>query len=417
MSVKKGKFSILLMLLLIVSFFPAFYVEAATTHDIGSGNVTCDGGTHKITGSTSKYHVTIKGKNPEVTISGVTIDMTNEKDDDKSVEEAAICVKEGCNATLIVERTNWLRGGNHTGAGKNWGYAGINIEPGASLTIKGQAGAKLTVYGGGDYSGAQRGGAAIGSNSDDDMGDLTIEGNLTIEAHGAIQAAGIGSGYDAVAGNITIKGGNITTTGGKYGAGIGGGNAVGSGDGGNAKNITISGGTITATGGEGAAGIGGSEEGDIDGTIKITGGDITATGGKEGAGIGGGKEGYTPAIEITGGKIEATGGQWAAGIGGGNAVNEGDGGDIGSLLITGGNITAIGGGTEGKGGAGIGGSDGGEVGSLKIEEKSKNSLHIIAQGGKWGAGIGSSAEGVTSHNIPSIYIKLNGGTINAKGGE
>lgn len=285
---RKSKFSILLIFLLVVSFYPSFRVNAMITHDIGSDSINCSGGEYKITGSTSEHNITIEGNNPVVTITNVKIDMTNEKDDDKSVEEAAICVKEGCNATLIVEGTNWLRGGNQTGVGKNWGYAGINIEPGASLTIKGQTGAKLTVYGGGDYSGAQRGGAAIGSNSDDDMGDLTIEGNLTIEAHGAIQAAGIGSGYDAVAGNITIKGGDITATGG---------------------------------------------------------------------------------------------------------------------------------GTEGEGGAGIGGSDGGEVGSLVIEEMSKNSLHITAQGGKWGAGIGSSAEGVTSHNIPSIYIKLNGGTINAKGGE
>lgn len=415
---RKSKFSILLMFLMIVSLCPVFQVHAEVeTHDIGTDSINCTNGEYKITGRTSEYNITIKGDDPVVTISNITIDMTNENDDDKSQEKSAICVKEGCHATLIVEGTNWLRGGNHTGIGDNWGYAGINIEAGASLTIKGEYDAELTVYGGGDYSGAQQGGAAIGSSADNDMGDVIIEGDLTIEAHGAVEAAGIGSGRDTVAGNITIQGGSITAIGGKYAAGIGAGNKVDSGDGGTAKNITITGGIIHATGGEGAAGIGGSEEGDIDGTIKITGGTITATGGKEGAGIGGGKEGYTPAIEITGGKIEATGGQWAAGIGGGNAVNEGDGGDVGSIYITGGDITVAGGGTEGEGGAGIGGSDGGEVGSLKIEEKSKNSLHITAQGGKWGAGIGSSAEGVTSHNIPSIYIKLNGGTINAKGGE
>lgn len=408
---------IVIMLLAVLSLCMTVRVDATTTHDISSGNVTCDGGEHKITGSTSKYHVTIKGSNPVVTISNTTIDMSNENDDDKSIEAAAISVEEGCNATLIVEGNNRLEGGNDTGIGKNCGYAGINIEKGASLTIKGESGAVLTVYGGGDHSGAERGGAAIGSDEDNDMGNLTIEGNLTINAYGAVEAAGIGSGFDEMAGNITINGGNIYAQGGRYAAGIGAGNSVGSGDGGTTQNITINGGTIEAVGGAQAAGIGGSDEGDVTGTIKITGGTIVATGGNQGAGIGGGKEGYTNAIQITGGTIAATGGQWAAGIGGGNAVGSGDGGDIGTLEITGGTITATGGGSEGEGGAGIGGSDGGEVGSLKIEEKSENSLYITAQGGKWGAGIGSAAEGTPSHNIPSIYIKLNGGTIHARGGE
>lgn len=391
-------------------------VQAATSHDIHKGNVTCDGGEHVITGETYEHHVTIKGTNPQVTISNVKIDLCNEDNDNKSPESAAIIVKDGCHAVLIVKGYNQLWGGNHTGAGANYGFAGICIEKGASLTIKGDAGNTLIVYGGGDYGGSEQGAAAIGSGARGDMGDLTIEGGLEIKAYGAIEAAGIGSGRDTPAGNITIKGGTIYAKGGKYGAGIGAGNSVGSGDGGDAKNITITGGNVTAIGGKQAAGIGGSDEGDVKGTIKITGGTITATGGNQGAGIGGGKEGYTNAIEITGGDITATGGQWAAGIGGGNAVAEGDGGDIGKIKITGGKIVATGGGTEGEGGAGIGGSDGGEVGSLRIEESAKNSIDITAQGGKWGAGIGSSAQGVTSHNISSIYIKLNEGTITATGG-
>lgn len=391
-------------------------VQAATSHDIGEGNVTCNGGEHVITGETYEHHVTIKGENPQVTISNVKIDLCNEDNDNKSPESAAIIVKDGCNAVLIVKGYNQLWGGNHTGAGANYGFAGIYIEKGASLTIKGEAGNTLIVYGGGDYGGSEQGAAAIGSGARGDMGDLTIEGDIEIKAYGAIEAAGIGSGRDTLAGNITIKGGTIYAKGGKYGAGIGAGNSVGAGDGGNAKSITITGGTITAVGGKQAAGIGGSDEGDVKGTIKITGGTITATGGNQGAGIGGGKEGYTSAIEITGGDITATGGQWAAGIGGGNAVAEGDGGDIGKIKITGGKIVATGGGTEGEGGAGIGGSDGGEVGSLRIEESAENSIDITAQGGKWGAGIGSSAQGITSHNIPSIYIKLKGGIITATGG-
>lgn len=209
-----GKKIIVIMFFVMLSQCMTMHVEATTTHDISSGNVTCDGGEHKITGSTSKYHVTIKGSNPVVTISDTTIDMSNEDDDDKSIEAAAISVEENCNATLIVEGNNRLEGGNHTGLGKNCGYAGINIEKGASLTIKGESGAVLIVYGGGDHSGAERGGAAIGSNEENDMGDLTIEGNLTIKAYGAVEAAGIGSGYDEVAGNITINRGTIEAVGG-----------------------------------------------------------------------------------------------------------------------------------------------------------------------------------------------------------
>lgn len=421
-------------------------VQAATSHDIDKGDVTCNGGEHVITGKTTEHYVKIEGENTQVTISGVDINLCNKNNNDKSKESAAIIVKKGCNAVLIVKGTNLLYGGNNTGVGANYGYAGICIEKGASLTIKGDVGNTLTVYGGGDYGKSEQGAAAIGSGARGDMGDLTIEGGLKINAYGAIEAAGIGSGRDTVAGNITINGGTICAEGGRYGAGIGAGNSVGAGDGGNTKSITINGGKVTAvggkqaagiggsdegnvdgtititggeieaTGGSGAAGIGGGWEGDVKGTIKITGGDVTATGGKEGAGIGGSHEGYTNAIEITGGDITATGGQWAAGIGGGNAVAEGDGGDIGKIKITGGKIVATGGGTEGEGGAGIGGSDGGEVGSLRIEESAENSIDITAQGGKWGAGIGSSAQGITSHNIPSIYIKLKGGIITATGG-
>lgn len=417
---KWGKWIIVMVMAIMISLCGAFDADAETVtkHDISTGNITCNSGKYEITGETDKYHITIEGDDAEVEISDVKIDLYDEYNDDNSVEADAIRVKEGCHATLVVRgENNWLRGGNYTGVGVNWGYAGINIESGASLTIKGNMGNVLTVYGGGD----NEGGAAIGSSAKNDMGDLKIEGNLTIKARGAANAAGIGSGHDTVAGNITINSGDIYAKGGYYAAGIGGGYSDGAGDGGDTKDITINGGTIEAVGGEKAAGIGGSHKGNVGTkknphTIKITGGTITATGGDRGAGIGGGEEGYTSAIEVSGGNITAKGGIWAAGIGAGNARAEGVGGDIGSIKITGGTINAAAGGSGNKGGAGIGGSDGGEVSSLRIEEAAENSLSITAQGGAWGAGIGSAANGATTHNIPSIYIKLNGGTITAAGG-
>ncbi len=125
------------------------------------------------------------------------------------------------------------------------------------------------------------------------------KGNVTIELDGSNTVksgenhAGLEKNNE---GNLTIadenKNGSLNATGGKNGAGIGGG---GVGDG---TDITVSGGEVTAKGGEGGAGIGGG--------IYGTGTDITvsndaqvkAQGGKEGslagtgAGIGdGGKDG------------------------------------------------------------------------------------------------------------------------------
>jgi hypothetical protein len=62
--------------------------------------------------------------------------------------------------------------------------------------------------------------------------------------------AGIGGGNNISCGNIVIKGGHITATGGSQAAGIGGGESTSCG------NITISGGIIEATGGQSAVGIG-----------------------------------------------------------------------------------------------------------------------------------------------------------------
>ena len=80
---------------------------------------------------------------------------------------------------------------------------------------------------------------------------LTISGNGELIAIGGKFGAGIGGGDTENGQNITISGGKVTATGGKYGSGIGGGYI------GNGQNITISGGTVTATGGEHGSGIGG----------------------------------------------------------------------------------------------------------------------------------------------------------------
>ena len=137
---------------------------------------------------------------------------------------------------------------------------------------------------------------------------LTIMGSGSLNASSNGSGAGIGGCENGTCGNIVIKGGEITATGGANGgAGIGGASN------GTCGNITISGGTITATGGNNAAGIGGSFEGTC-GNITISGGTVTATGGYGGAGIGGGVENYAcGTITITSGvtSVTATKGNYA----------------------------------------------------------------------------------------------------------
>ena len=171
-------------------------------------------------------------------------------------------------------------------------------------------------------------------------GSLTIadedkNGKLTSEGGG--YGAGIGGGNRGTGSDITISGGEVNATGGTWGAGIGGGkNGAGSG-------ITISGGEVEATGGSAGAGIGGGYEGDGS-NITITDGKVTATGGYGGAGIGGGHQGAGSYITISGGEVKATGGKYGAGVGGGF---KGNGNNI---AITGGEVKA----TGGLNGAGIG---------------------------------------------------------------
>ncbi|HAG04012.1 MAG TPA: hypothetical protein DCG28_01115 [Lachnospiraceae bacterium] len=167
-------------------------------------------------------------------------------------------------------------------------------------------------------------------------------------------------------GSISIYGGNITATGGKEAAGIGGGTSS---DGG---NITIYGGTINAAGGEKAAGIGSGSNDSVflynGGTIKILGGNITAVGGNGiygGAGIGGGSKCDGGNITISGGTVNARGGgsnqNYGAGIGGGAADGNKIGAGAGTITITGGNITANSSG-NGKGiGTGANANTGGTV--------------------------------------------------------
>ena len=275
----------------------------------------------------------------------------------------------------------------------------------AALSVQGSGDVEIELDGDNELkSGADR--AGLEKNTSE--GTLTLKDDNkeagSLKATGGKSGAGIGGGGqwgDASGENITINGGSVTATGGKWAAGIGG---VG-----NGKNITINGGTVNATGTDGGAGIGGGSRSSGE-AITINGGTVNATGTDGGAGIGGGNEGSGEDITITGGTVNAAGGDYGAGIGGGisgsgeNITIAGGrvtvaGGDYGAgigggfrgngenITITGGTVTA-----KGRlGGAGIGGGEQGNGEDITITDGTVN-----AAGGVSGAGIGGGVNGIGS---------------------
>ena len=232
------------------------------------------------------------------------------------------------NATLVLEGENKVCAGLD-GSGYN-NYPGIWIAPGKTLTIEGDG--SLTAYSNNTKPSA----AGIGGGYYIAAGNIVIKGGIITATGGYYNAAGIGSGYKGSCGNITITGGTIIATGGLYAAGIGSGSTSSCGD------ITINAGTVTATGGYYAAGIGSGAFTSSCSDITINGGIITATGGYEAAGIGSGSGEDSGSscgdITVNGGNVTATGGVSGAGIGSG--ANYASCGDIN---INGGTVTATGG--------------------------------------------------------------------------
>ena len=180
-------------------------------------------------------------------------------------------------ATVVTNETTTLNAG--------W-YVVLGEVSRGSITCKGAVhliladGAKLTATGGEEQAGITVSGEG---NSLTIYGQTNQSGQLF--ARGGKYGAGIGGGQYSSGSAITINGGTVTANGGIFGAGIGGG------DNGSGYNITINAGKVTANGGNGGAGIGGGAY--VSGSnITINGGMIDAKGGEYGgAGIGGGDKG------------------------------------------------------------------------------------------------------------------------------
>ena len=301
------------------------------------------------------------------------------------------------------------------------------VEGKAALSVQGKGNVEIELDGNNELkSGVQR--AGLEKNTSTSTGTLTLKddkeaGSGSLKATGGKYGAGIGGGEYYSGENITIKGGRVNATGGWGSAGIGGGN-YGSGNYGSGKNITIKGGTVTAKGGDCGAGIGGGNGG-IGENIKITDGTVNATGGWGGAGIGGGDGGYGgygngKNITITDGTVTATGGIHGAGIGGGDSgIGE-------NITITDGTVTA----TGGIYGAGIGGGVNASGSNVTVSGAAQVTATAGKSDGYYGAGatIGSGGNetggqpvdgeeiqadirGVTTGYIHHIIYEQDGTTI------
>lgn len=223
-------------------------------------------------------------------------------------------------------------------------------------------------------------------------------------------SAGIGGEEGQSSGLISIHSGRVFACGGRYGAGIGGGNRA-------SGNVNIYGGVVSSTGGVDGAGIGGGEGGD-GGTINIYGGKVTAYGNDSAAGIGGGEDGNGGTITICGGDIYAEADKPELIVdqfnGAGAGIGGGDEGKGGNITIYDGDIESVSKRvTFEYAGAGIGGGDNADGGYIyiyggKIVARSIMS-HVFSriQGAGIGGGDGNSAQ----------YIYVGGGIVEAHGNQ
>ena len=343
-----------------------------------------------------------------ITLENVNIDVSG------ATDACAFDIKPGAEVNLILAsgKTNTLK--------SNGQAAGLRVPSRESLA------AKLTIN------------SAAGEGSTDG----------TLDVYAGATGAGIGGGNGQQGGTITINGGTVKAT--SYNSAkmdfnpssaVGGGAAIGGGSQASGGSITINGGEVTATGSSnadktaGGASLGGGFRGD-GGVITITGGTVNASvkGTEFGAAaIGGGANntyrssagGEAGTIHISGGKVTATGGGYSAGIGSGyNARNNNANGrvtisDSAVVIATGNNGAAIGGGylasggiitisgsaqvtaTGGENGAGIGGSYKGAGGTITISD----SAVVTASASTYGSGIGGGAGGTSG------TITINGSAV------
>lgn len=286
---------------------------------------------------------------------------------------ASATVRFDGNCTFKAGYNGWHAGTNNNlqlTSDNHCGYAGIQVDSGASLTIS--SAENLEAYGAyqmassdSAYVNAVRNGQTVYDTSGN---VITVgDGSFDIEDIIAYNSKPFKSGsYDTGAEGYGAPDGSSPTTN-CGGAGIGGGAAY---------NTTSSSGTGYTAG--------------TPGTIIINTGAITAFGGHTAAGIGGGLNGAATSdkIEINGGNITAVAGRWSAAIGDGDSIS--------------GNTSSA------------------------FDETNDNSYEIIINGGVINAygGLSASAIGTTDEvtnsgnkKISGLSITIAAGSITARSGE
>ena len=259
----------------------------------------------------------------------------------------------GVNKVTVTKNGSRYSVGNSGISGttlKSCGYAGIQVDPGATLTVKGTLNSTCAAYGGWQFDGRR---------PDRNDGEGSPWANPTFVANNTTY-------------NMLSEYSGSRTSG---AAGIGGGASYNAERFGNSASLTFgSSGNliingldckISAYGGHQSAGIGGacnSPAAAVGHSITINSGDITVNGGRWAAGIGDGdtingnvsSDFYTTStslsdsekyfINVNGGNLTVTGGIGAAGIGSSDRVSVADGGGASAysrlaINILGGNLT------------------------------------------------------------------------------
>ena len=442
---KKRMTSLFLALALCLSLLPAAALAAGTTvyGTIEVGGIaltnsestptvyaTTDAATGAVTAQptfTETDGWNIKWDGSTLTLRNATIQQAEEYSE-KNNEKIAIYLASGDMKLVLVgaNTVDALGGGSAASCGINLGNGG--------LTIRGEEGASLSVFGGDTTNTTNSNSCGIYAT-----GAITIDsGTVTVTGESASAAS-----YGICArGAVTIEDGTVTAT---------GGNAVRDSYGIDASSFTINGGTVVATGGEAAVrySMGVRADGGItinDGVVTATGdtapdfsygmftsgnftmngGIVTATSGEAQLtyGIRGGsltiKSGTLDAtsgktvgdsvgifaaydIKIDGGTVTAKGGETI----GDGWYNFGIRSHSGSVIITDGTVTATGGKANGTGGENHSAGIFVRTGSITVSGGT-----VTATGGEsTGSGINYSA-GLYA----GVSVTVSGGTATATGG-
>ena len=278
-----------------------------------------------------------------------------------------ISIADGATVTLDNVTIN----GVHTGDLENM-WAGLTCLGDATIILKDGTENKITgfhnhfpaIYIPGDRHNPDNNKTLIIKGGEQGTGKLIARNNGRAAGIGGVQSATWLNQLTLSAGNIEIQGGDIEAYAGEYCA------AIGAAASDTCGYIRISGGKILANGSSSGVGIGcgtGMNESSCEahcGDITITGGNITAYGGG-GAAIGSCKDGVCGNITISGGTVKATGNGWGCpGIGSGYKDMFATG--CGDILINGGTVEASGGNSAPGIGSGGSGDQSGTCGTITI---------------------------------------------------